>query len=244
MDEGLHAARQEELIHFGAPPSFDIRMFPQLDDDLPFHCNVIHASTRHLRDVVEEIGKQFRREGGFDFQPFRADDPTSDGVLFNSRRFTATFAIAAGAAGFTQTDDTWSMDWVWLHPYERRYGRLDGAWDELELRYGQFHIDGPVRACDDGVHPEPWCQLGPAQQPAEVAGWRLLPLPHRPHYHVRWLVSHAEQLLIHPNGAIHFEIGSTRPALSNMSGSGPSSGAAGPGGRRSGQVNAALLPIW
>lgn len=107
---------------------------------------VIPAATYELRKVVAEVGLQFKRESGYDLAPFDPSDPGVEGVLFASRKFKATFAIAAGAAGFSRFGDVWSMDWVWVHPYERGTGLFRRAWGELEQVYGLFHVDGPYSA--------------------------------------------------------------------------------------------------
>jgi len=105
--------------------------------------HIVPADTGSLREVVELIGKQFKRETRYDFAPFDSSNWDQEGVLFASNRFLATFAIAAGAAGFAQENGTWWMDWIWIHPYERSSGLADRVWEELEARYGKFHIDGP-----------------------------------------------------------------------------------------------------
>jgi hypothetical protein len=75
---------------------------------------------------VNAIGEQFRRELRLDFAPFDMDDPESVGVLIDSKRFLATFPIAAGAAGLERASDRWILKWVWLHPYERGTGCSPG----------------------------------------------------------------------------------------------------------------------
>jgi hypothetical protein len=137
------AARADELTSFGSPPRFDIRMVPLLEEEKPPGSVLIPASTPGLRDAVAIFAQQFRRETSYDFAPFDIHDLTAHGVLFDSIRFQATFPIAAGAAGLTQKDGTWVMEWVWIHPYERGGRLLDRAWDELEREHGQFHIAGP-----------------------------------------------------------------------------------------------------
>jgi hypothetical protein len=120
-------------------------MFPLFTEEWPSGV-LIPAVNAELRDVVEEIGRQFKREGGYDFAPFDASDENSQGVLINSQKFKTTFSIAAGAAAFTRVDGLWWMNWVWVHPYERGSGLFRQAWSELEELYGRFHIDGPYSA--------------------------------------------------------------------------------------------------
>jgi hypothetical protein len=139
--------RSDELLHFGTPPRFDIRMVPLLGTERPSGgAVVVAADTPELRESVVVFAEQFRRETHYDFVPFDADDPSVQGALFVSLRFMATFPIAAGAAGLTQENGEWLLEWVWLHPYERGGRLFDRVWSELERKYGQFHIAGPYSA--------------------------------------------------------------------------------------------------
>ncbi|WP_035841581.1 hypothetical protein [Kitasatospora azatica] len=134
--------QDSELAYYGDPPRFDIRMVPLLGMERPSR-SVIVADSKALREAVDVIGQQFRRETNNDVAPFSTERSDVEGVLFVSRRFHATFPIAAGAAGFAMEDGVWWMDWIWIHPYERGRGLMDVVWIDLEHRYGQFHIDGP-----------------------------------------------------------------------------------------------------
>ncbi|WP_327074510.1 hypothetical protein OG196_32275 [Kitasatospora purpeofusca] len=131
------------MANFGDPPRFDIRMVPLLGMERPSSRSVIVADSKILREAVDVIGQQFQRETTSDIAPFSAERGEAEGVLFVSRRFHATFPIAAGAAGFAIEDGVWWMDWIRIHPYERGRGLMDAIWIDLENRYGQFHIDGP-----------------------------------------------------------------------------------------------------
>ena len=86
---------------------------------------------------------QFRRELGFDSAPFDPDDRAFEATLIVSKKFLATFPIAAGAVGLEYEDGLWVLKWVWLHPYERSTALFDEAWGELERLYGLFFVEGP-----------------------------------------------------------------------------------------------------
>jgi hypothetical protein len=142
MDD-LVAAQRFELEGFGVPPRFDMCMFPLLGEERPTSRVLIRAVTAQQRTTVAQIGMQFRRELSFDSAPFDPDDRNSEAVLIASKKFLATFPIAAGAAGLEQEDGQWVLKWAWLHPYERGTILFDEAWNELEARYGQFLVEGP-----------------------------------------------------------------------------------------------------
>jgi hypothetical protein len=108
MDD-LVAAQRFELEGFGVPPRFDMCMFPLLGEERPASHVLIRAVTEQQRAIVAQVGMQFRRELGFDSAPFDPDDPGSEAVLILSRKFLATFPIAAGAVGLEQDDDQWIL---------------------------------------------------------------------------------------------------------------------------------------
>jgi hypothetical protein len=145
VGELIAGGRRELAAHFGEPPRFDMRMFPLLSLECPAGV-LIPAVDYALREVVAEVGVQFKRETGYDLAPFDPSNPDMQGVLFDSQKFMATFPIAAGAAGFSRVDGVWWMDWVWVHPYERGTGLFRRAWGELEQLYGRFHVEGPYSA--------------------------------------------------------------------------------------------------
>ncbi len=118
-------------------------LFPLLGLDNDRSVATTHASTEALCLIVEQIGRQFKRELGYDFPPFDPGDPHNEAVLINSLKFHATFPIAAGAAGFMRDDEGWIMTWIWLHPYERGGRLIEKAWPELGARYGEFRIEAP-----------------------------------------------------------------------------------------------------
>lgn len=141
--ETVRTSQEHELAEFGTSPPFDMCMFPLLGMEKIRDSRVLPASTRFLREIVDRIGRQFRREGRYDLAPFNVEDQGHHGVILLSSCFEATFPIAAGAAGFSLTAGSWQLDWIWLHPYERGTDHLGRAWDELETMFGQFKIDGP-----------------------------------------------------------------------------------------------------
>ncbi len=44
------------------------------------------------------------------------------------------------------TPATWSLDWAWVHPYERRRGHLSEAWPFLLRMFPNPHIEHPSEA--------------------------------------------------------------------------------------------------
>lgn len=124
---------------------FAVRMFPLLGEEAVAGQVLIPVVTAGHETVAEQIGMQFKRELGYDFNPY---DPESDTLLITST-FQATFPIVAGAIGMDNEDGRWVLRWAWLHPYERgprhrgRGGQFALAWHQLEERYSDFFVEGP-----------------------------------------------------------------------------------------------------
>lgn len=155
--QALLAERRQELKNwwpgqYGARARWTIEVFPLLHVDEPSGVLIQATNDMRLRRVVEKFAKYFRRELGYDAAPFTAkqtqydEDHAIEGVLINSRKMSATFPIASGAAGMSTDDDgdRW-LDWIWIHPFERGTGLAEQAWRDLESSYGdRFNVEGPV----------------------------------------------------------------------------------------------------
>lgn len=169
--------RQQELDSFwpgdgGGDERTTIRTYPLLHVDKP---NARHALIRatddmELRRIVETFGMYWRRELRYDIPPFSAawfdwegKPNRAEVVLFDSQRMTATFPIAAGAAGLSIVQGRRMLDWIWLHPFERGKRLMGYAWADLEARYGDdFLIQPPFSGAmkgflaKQGVDQERW----------------------------------------------------------------------------------------
>ena len=108
------------------------------------------------RKAVRKIALNFHNELPYDSPPY---NPRSlghrDDIMFmwintynEFMTSSNTKAIAYGACGFVPPDDhegedSWELAWVWIHPYERRRGRLDNAWPYFLERFGLFSVGTP-----------------------------------------------------------------------------------------------------
>ncbi|WP_328668785.1 hypothetical protein [Streptomyces sp. NBC_00328] len=153
------AERREELAGFwpgadGASERTAIKMYPLLYADKPEygHALIPAREEMRLRRIVEAFGKCFRREMRFDFPPFEAAFIDFYGqlngaevVLFDAQEVSATFPIAAGAAGLSFAEGHRVLDWIWIHPFERGRRLMPIAWADLEATYGDdFLVRGPL----------------------------------------------------------------------------------------------------
>lgn len=116
--------------------------------------------------AVEEMAYYFKRELKFEFPTFTADERFKpelqrDRVLVfnrteildhkptpkNPKDFvnTYTFFGAIGVRWRQWENDSasWSLPWVWLHPYERRQGHLTKAWPFLLKMFPNLSVEPP-----------------------------------------------------------------------------------------------------
>lgn len=84
-------------------------------------------SPRRLRQAVERMARLFMREGRYDFLSYEADDPGPLlAVLFSADYFREITSprvwVAACCFYYERSKEclpSWSLGWVWCHPYLR-----------------------------------------------------------------------------------------------------------------------------
>lgn len=109
------------------------------------------------RQAVESVAKFFRREFHYDFVQYRAvdEEPNCTAYLWRARGWLGESNTVVGGCCFRwvkwrDAPDGWSLSWIWLHPYERRRGRLTEAWPYFRAKFGDFHIERPVSSAMQG----------------------------------------------------------------------------------------------
>jgi hypothetical protein len=125
---------------------------------------VTSKSPRSHKRAVERIAKFFQREMHFDFPQYEAseysrniylDDAKTDADLraflwHNKEVFNQATnewpIIGVACFRFKRFKDggIWVLDWVWIHPYERRRGHLKMAWPFFKSMFGDFGLTPPV----------------------------------------------------------------------------------------------------
>jgi hypothetical protein len=102
-----------------------------------------------LRNRVETLARYFRREFGYDFVNYLADerDPDCEAWLWTTRaegRIYATgHAVFWKIAFADRPAPEWEMGSVWQHPYFRGHGRFSAIWSHWAQSYGAFWISHP-----------------------------------------------------------------------------------------------------
>lgn len=122
------------------------------DADFSLDPELFLVDTEHRQKIAKMIARYFHRETPWDLPPYSPGDE-SDGMpvwLIRSQRVATMVPLAAGALGMRLIGDQWALKWICIHPWER--GRLGSrsrptvevVFDELDERYGEFLIEGPV----------------------------------------------------------------------------------------------------
>ena len=139
----LNFLREQKNVHQGeAPAGVSFRVIGP-------------RSPKAWRCEVEKLARYFRRELGFDFPPYTANEsdsdsePSRDRVLVFSKFDWEDTIYFIGAIGvrWVEWDDAppcWSFTWAWMHPYERRKGHLTRAWPVLMEMFPNPHMEPPV----------------------------------------------------------------------------------------------------
>jgi len=108
---------------------------------------------------VYQLSLFFMREFHYDFVQFSVSDPESihdeyyayiwhkySGWQVKQKQISLVF----GAAYFSYKRTTsglsgkWSLDWIWLHPYERNRGHLKKTWPFFIETFGNFRVETPL----------------------------------------------------------------------------------------------------
>jgi hypothetical protein len=111
-------------------------------------------SPKPWRKEVERLAYYFRREMGFDFAPYTADESDNslevdrDRVLaFTKEEWGRVRFVGAVGIRWREWDDApsgWSVSWAWVHPYERRKGYLAKVWPFVLEMFPNPRIEPPV----------------------------------------------------------------------------------------------------
>lgn len=108
-----------------------------------------------MRQAVEHFAFCFRRELDFDIVQFAAkeEERTEHGYrayLFLNRmclddggRVAVIGACCFRWRRYSDVPQQYAMQWMWLHPFERRKGRLGKAWPYFEQRFGRVIPESP-----------------------------------------------------------------------------------------------------
>lgn len=117
---------------------------------------ITYKSRIQYRKAVYKIACFFRQEFGYDFVQYGLegieDDPSHVAFLWihpETQGLPNLRIPCIGASCFRYRDQTdhpasYSMQWVWFHPYWRRKGLLSEPWRVFKQEFGEFDCEGPL----------------------------------------------------------------------------------------------------
>jgi hypothetical protein len=127
-------------------------------NDAPFLV-VGPKSPMRWRKSIESLACYFRRETGYDFPPYIAQETKysnelgRDRVLAIHKKTLITdfvevyYFVGAIGVRWREWDDapsSWSLSWAWMHPYERRKGHMTRSWPHLLKMFPEPWIEYPL----------------------------------------------------------------------------------------------------
>jgi hypothetical protein len=103
------------------------------------------------RNAVQAHATFFRREFGYDFVQYHANDHDKNCRIFMwAGRDYPEYAFGSVCFRFRpyktsegEVTAGWEMAWIWLHPYCRGQGWLKNLWPYLLRRFGSFYVSPP-----------------------------------------------------------------------------------------------------
>ena len=109
---------------------------------------VIYTNQKH-RELVDRFGLYLFREQGYDFPlTLGGSSKTGKAYFFIGGALCFTTVQPIGVVvfdkPFNNTPKDWSLEWVWIHPFERGNGVLSRAWPGFKKEFGDFYIQPPL----------------------------------------------------------------------------------------------------
>ena len=107
---------------------------------------VVPGSPGTARRAVETLARYFQREFQYDFR-FLAEDEVDYVAYLWTLELWDTDAfnqLAIGTCVFYPHGDSWTLAFVWIHPFFRSQGILSRSWDYFKSRFGRFRVECPL----------------------------------------------------------------------------------------------------
>jgi hypothetical protein len=152
----------DECIDYAIRRTSIIMPVLRIADLAPYEPKLVtDESPPRLQAAVYSAALAFKREMHLDFLQFYDPVPSATGGgaqnagspweawLFGSQAYETRRSLSAGSACFYQgvyaeLPHTWTLSWVWIHPYDRRRRHITKAWPMWTERYGDFLIERPI----------------------------------------------------------------------------------------------------
>ncbi|MEQ9006486.1 MAG: hypothetical protein RLP12_01280 [Ekhidna sp.] len=133
----------------------DIKMpVVRMDYRTPY-VRVTSNSPKKHRNAVEQIAKLFKKETGYDCVQYSSMSDNSLAILFidhqgmNITPNDKWDLQTTGAVCFrnkiyeNHPDEVLTLDWIWIHPFQRGREHLETKFNSLVKEFGYFFISHP-----------------------------------------------------------------------------------------------------
>ena len=145
----------ESIVDY--PPALQSEIFGT-DATFPYSDLALVTCDSPLRykRAVEKMGYFFRKETQFGVAGYEVvdcgnhPDTKTRAFLFLDRDHLehpqAIGAVCFRWREWEDADHCWALQWVWIHPFARRHGRLQRVWPFFEAMFGPFYVEAPYSA--------------------------------------------------------------------------------------------------
>jgi hypothetical protein len=127
---------------------------PEMAWKMPVGLHMVTAiSSRRYKDVVETLAWYFKKEFGYDFVAYTADEDTSDhkvrSFFWTEDDYRKGHRVI-GVCTFrlrewrNMPQAYWSLCRIWFHPFMRRSGHLTKAWRFFTEMLGPLDVEHPL----------------------------------------------------------------------------------------------------
>lgn len=103
-------------------------------------------SPRWVRRRLHRIGLMFRRELGFDFPPYDADEDDGHGYILADVDGLALGGCTVRWQEYENASPRWVLKWIWVVPCHRRRGLLRATWEMAKSGYPGIEPEPPFSA--------------------------------------------------------------------------------------------------
>lgn len=116
------------------------------------------SSNRNLYKEVYKIAKYFKEEFNYDRVPYDlmgmlpnpykvflfVESDINEEAAGNKKTQRIYGACLFAEKSFPKSENIWTLEWIWIHPFFRHRGLLKEKWTFFQETFGDFYIGKPV----------------------------------------------------------------------------------------------------
>lgn len=118
------------------------------------HFLVVESDARESwKAALETMAEFFKKESRYTHLQYCQYEHSADcfGILFVERARDQVqnidhhpHRVIGGACFWQQLDESFCLDWIWLHPFARNRGMFKQCLTKFEVRFGRFSLTFPL----------------------------------------------------------------------------------------------------